>query len=189
MNFDSLGRLEQKRYIVNGLTNGKCFYYFENGKIRLIQEFKNGKKVGSAIKYDSYSRIKQYMLYNFESLIAFKKDYYSNGSKQIKFKQDYLISQYYLQNISNKYLKNHKYGYSVAIPKPPDNKRIVEFLEIDEKNNILKKTVTKDTTGVLNFTFSFNKEGEYKICTKAFLFDKFGKVEWKDSLCHQIKIQ
>jgi antitoxin component YwqK of YwqJK toxin-antitoxin module len=195
--FDSLsGRIMNKILYSNGI----CLYtydYYPNGSLKTISECFDQTEIGSKYIFDSSGMLKTYIFLNFLQFKTYSKVYKRDTPPFVDFRQNSLISQYWFSSIDgedvdvdNGLKKNTEYFYNVAIPKPPENDRIIEISEFDEHNTRIRTTIIKDTMGIIRYPFMFDSNGKHKMEVKCVLLNgQSHKVEWSDSLKHTIKIK
>ena len=77
-NFDTFSKEEQERILASTIKEGEWKYWFESGKLRTIETYKNGIKTGFSKTYYENGNLESELYYNG----ATSTTYYENGTKQ-----------------------------------------------------------------------------------------------------------
>ena len=108
------GELMYKVEIVDGKQNGESVYYYENGTIRQVGNWKNDLEHGIFKKYHSNGQIAEIYEAREGGLFGEAKGYYSNGKLEYEIIYENGVaegeSKYYYENGSIKEIKEHKNG-------------------------------------------------------------------------------
>ncbi|WP_105197151.1 hypothetical protein, partial [Flavobacterium columnare] len=132
---------------VDGDIKGKCFYYYDNGKIESIQFKANSKINFEGFWYYHGVKIKSYTMYSNFGAPIFIIDYNAKnevdnykGSPQLEVKQHYVKNHQYKQ-IKNSFTLGETLKYSYIIANIPKTKRSIKIENISVDNSKVKRTL------------------------------------------------
>jgi hypothetical protein len=171
INYNVQGTKIAEGNFINGHIKGKCFFYYDNGKIETVEYRKIDEILKESFEYYPNGKIKRYIMFDPFGLEAFIARYDEKGN--LKNHEGYSLMEIYQYPIAhkeqfkiktNQYLRvGDKLKYCYIVANIPNAKRSFKIENLSVDNSKVKRTQKNIIPNQINIEEILTKKGKNTI--------------------------